>query len=662
MSITPWVRLPIILLALGCGSGTGLPGDSAADAADQGQGDAPPLSDTVTVDTAGPTRILGLPLEENGILYAGASAVDITPDPGDPDPIYIAGFGRDRIAEEIRDPLWARALVLSWNREYVAVVALDLVGMTGYRSSLAAKELADMGWDAKRLLIHTTHTHAGPDTVGLWGPDTSHTGLDPVYQERLVEAILQAVKSAAENAVPVSLKAGSIRTASVSPYFTSPEFGGKGPVGRTTGLIRDTRDPVTTDDTLTAVGLIDEEGSTVASIVHVHTHVEVSGGGHALSSDFAHAARLVMEARFGGTGIVWIGAEGGLQTPLGVPLPATDEDGRILWAECDEAAITNAEPECKDAEPGDPRVDAGGDPVPTWTEDEDWARTDSYGRLLGGLAADQLDQAVEVEAPQLVLRSTPLMLPIQNRYLQVFGRVEDTSVLDPLVELIKVAYPEYLEYIQEIYDSFEAAILDYPEEYLVTGEDCPLEAAGQVTGCVPSRMWSLKLGPVHILTAPGELLPELWRGTPAGAEAEYQDASLRGPDSMYFGYTDPDCAGVPYEDCRITVQIGECDCLNAHAAPYLLSGEPVAPPLISYIEEEFPILLGLTGEMTGYIIPEPDNTLLLTRPLEEMFSVPGVLDTLGFAENAKEHYEEAVSLGPAVATKLQQAAAIIFAD
>ena len=219
-----------------------------------------------------------------------------------------------------------------------------------------------------------------------------------------------------------------------------------------------------------------------------------------------------------------------------------------------------------------------------------------------------------------------------------------------------------MDAIQDIYDAFEATILDYPQDHLVVGEDCPQEAAGEVTGCLPTRMWSLELGTVHLLTAPGELLPELWMGTPPGAAAEYEDASLRGPDSTWFGYTDPDCAGVPYEDCRDTIEIGDCDCLNAHAAPYVLSyAEPDAPPLKTFLNAEFPVLLGLTGEMTGYIIPEPDCTLLLSRPMEEMFAVPFILDTITFAEGAKEHYEESVSLGPALSTRLQDAADRLFA-
>lgn len=661
------------LLMVACGGGEGGMTDATMEVAtDDGQApdawevaDTPretnPEDDSAGEDVTLPIQVLGLPLVEDGVLYAGAAAVDITPDLDGPDTYYLAGFGKGRPATEVRDPVWARALVLSRDREYAAVVVLDLVGITGYRCALAAKALDDLGWDGDRVLIHATHTHAAPDSIGLWGEDSTHSGLVPAYQDRLVEAIVSSVQAAAASAVPVSLRAGAVKVGSISPYFTSPEFGGKGPVNRTTGLIRDTRDPVTSDDTLTAIGFQDGSGQGIASIVHVHTHVEVSGGGHHITSDFAHAARELLEDRLGGTGMVWIGAEGGLQTPLSVPLPATDPLGAILWATCDEDALLAGDPECDGAEPGDPRLDADGDPIPTWTPDEEWERTDSYGRFLGGLAVGLLEEAAPVDDPALRLTSVPLMLPIQNRYLQIFGRKEDTAILDPLVELVELLYPEYMDDIQDIYDAFEATLLDYPQEHLVVGEDCPLEAAGEVTGCLPTRMWSLELGPVHLLTAPGELLPELWMGTPDGAEAEYEDASLRGPGSTWFGYTDPDCAGVPYEECRDAIEIGDCDCLNAHATPYVLSyDDPDAPPLKAFLGGQFPVLLGLTGEMTGYIVPEPDCTVLLSRPLEKMFSVPFVLDTITFAENAKEHYEESVSLGPALSTRLQDAADRLF--
>ncbi|NOZ02582.1 MAG: hypothetical protein GXP54_11925 [Deltaproteobacteria bacterium] len=668
------VSCPIVvaLMMAGCGSSTLSSPDSAIDAMDTvgsdaggepGPGDSAIGEGTDSTDASAPGSILGLPLEENGVLYAGAAAIEITPDLDMDGSVYLAGFGKDRLAKEVRDPLWARALVLARDREYVAVVALDLLGMTGYRSGLAADELAGMGWAPERLVVHTTHTHAGPDTLGMWGPDTSHTGLNPAYQDSLVDAVVKAVKAAAGSAVPVSMKAGSVRVGSVSPYFTSPEFGGKGSVGRMTGLIRDSRDPVTTDDTLTAFGLFNADGKAVAAVAHVHTHPEVSGGGHDISSDFPNAVRNILESRFGGVGILWNGAVGGLQTPLGVPMPATDADGAIIWADCDQEAIEAKDPECQGADPGDPRVDADGDSVPSWTSEDDWDRTDSYGRLLGGLAADLIESASVETDPEMELKSVPLMLPIQNRYLQVFGRSEDTSILDPLVELVDTLYPEYKEYIQELYDTFDAAILDFPEDHMVKGKACPLEAEGEVVGCLPSRMWFLRLGPVQVLTVPGELLPELWIGTPPGAKDEYADASLRGPGSTWFGYSDPACAKVPYEQCRTAIEVDGCDCLNAHAAPYRLSpDDPDAPPLASRLDAKYPVLLGLTGEMTGYIIPEPDNTLLLSRPLDEMFGLPGVLDTVAYGDDAGDHYEESVSLGPALATILQKAAADLFND
>jgi len=619
------------------------------------------IDDSSAETTDLPTHVLGLPLKTDGVLYAGAASVEITPDIKGPGPVYIAGFGRNRIAEGVRDPLWARALVMSKDREYVAVVALDLVGMTGYRSGLAAGKLADLGWSRERLLVHTTHTHAGPDSIGMWGPDETHTGLDSEYQDRLVDAIVESVEKAAAQAVPATLRAGSLSMGSVSPYFTSSDLGGKlDSVGRTLGLIRDTRDPVTQDDGLTAIGLFSSDGDAVAALAHVHTHMEVSGGGHHLSSDFAHAARELLESRMGGTGIIWVGAVGGLQTPLGVPMPATDSDGSMVWSKCDESAIVEGDPLCDGASPGDPRIDEDGDPVPSWTSDDGWERTDSYGRLIGRLAADLLEAADESPDPVLSLDSVSLMLPIENRLLQVAGMVEDTAVLEPLIVLIEEFYPEYEEYIQTVVDSFEGTVLDFPEDHMVKSDECLKQATGEVRGCLPSMMWSLRLGPVHVLTVPGELFPELWLGTPSGAVSEYEDASLRGPGSTYFGYTDPDCADVPYEECRTRVQIGECDCLNAHAAPYVLSFEDEASPLNDWIDAPFPVLLGLTGEMTGYIIPEPDTNIIIARPLDVMFHIPEVFETVEFASGAGEHYEETVSLGPSLSRILQGAAAILL--
>src|SRR5438093_241277 len=62
-------------------------------------------------------------------LEAGFGEADITPKVDGKKPVYIAGFGRDRAATGVNDPLFARAVVLRHGKQKIAVVSVDLVGL-----------------------------------------------------------------------------------------------------------------------------------------------------------------------------------------------------------------------------------------------------------------------------------------------------------------------------------------------------------------------------------------------------------------------------------------------------------------------------------------------------------------------------------------------------
>src|SRR5881227_94138 len=102
-------------------------------------------------------------------LYGGSSALevgfgeaDITPKLGDK-PVYMAGFGQNRKATKIHDSLFARAVVLKDGKKKLALVSVDLVGFFNPNVQSVRKQLP--GFDY--LLVSSTHTHEGPDTLGL---------------------------------------------------------------------------------------------------------------------------------------------------------------------------------------------------------------------------------------------------------------------------------------------------------------------------------------------------------------------------------------------------------------------------------------------------------------------------------------------------------------
>lgn len=635
------------------------PLDTHADVPDGSPEDASEVADVVLdlpPDVPPPTHVLGLPLLMDGQLYAGAAKVDITPVLSPDHPVWMAGLNRNRQAEGIHDPLWARALVLSRDGEYVAFVALDLIGVLSWRLDQATALLAAEGFAPGRLMTQSLHNHNGPDSLGLWGHDESQTGVDPDYQQRVVEAIADSVRQACASAVPATLRAGSRAVGDLSPYLTSQRFGGKNTQhDRMKGLVGDSRDPVVIDDTVTAFGLFGADGQAVATVAHVNNHVEVSEGGSLLSSDFAHPLRELLEARFGGVGILWLGAEGGLQTTWNIVFPVVDAQGALVFQTCDAASVGNSgDVACFGQAEGSVRRDADGDPVPAWSPDDRWKDVEIYGRLVGRVAADLL-QAAPVEAdPVIEVRDRVVQWPLQNRFMEIAAISEDPTILDPLVDLVKLQYPDQPELLQSIEDMKKvlvATIIDTPPEALVTGPACPEVESEGVAGCMPSRVWMWRLGPLGFATMPGEVFPEWWLGQPAGASAEWTDASRRGPGSTYFPASEPACAGVSWDECGEVVTVGECNCLNSHVVPYPLPADPPAEIVRRALGVTYPRVLGVTGNMTGYMVPAADYHRIPLRPVEEMFNVVYITETLGFMENTRDHYEEMVGLGPAVEQK-----------
>ncbi len=90
---------------------------------------------------------------------------------GEFDPVWMGGFAPGRLAHGVRDSLWARTLVLESAEQRLVIVVLDVIGFNGNRVRGAKAALAEeYGIHRDEVIIASTHTHSGPDTMGMWGP------------------------------------------------------------------------------------------------------------------------------------------------------------------------------------------------------------------------------------------------------------------------------------------------------------------------------------------------------------------------------------------------------------------------------------------------------------------------------------------------------------
>jgi len=123
-------------------------------------------------------------------------------------PVFLAGFGQNRRAESVHDDLYARALSINQDGKTLVLCAVDLVGM--FRPHLQAV-IQRLRVPDLSLIIACTHTHHGPDTMGLWGPDTRTSGVDQVYLGELQERLIGVISTALEKPQPAAgMKAGSV--------------------------------------------------------------------------------------------------------------------------------------------------------------------------------------------------------------------------------------------------------------------------------------------------------------------------------------------------------------------------------------------------------------------------------------------------------------------
>ncbi len=284
-------------------------------------------------------------------LRAGFGEADVTPKLGGR-PVFLAGFGHDRKATDVHDPLKARALVLDDGKTRIALVAVDVIGLFNPFVLEVRRQLPRFRY----VLVCSTHNHEGPDTLGLWGPSTFRTGVDPAYMDELRRQIVRSVRHAEESCKAVTVRIGSL---------SAPQ------------LLHDNRLPIVKHDELVAIEFRDlaTKGPT-GLLLQWNCHPETLAEKNTLiSADFVGPVVQDLSRRHGCPVVYFTGTVGGLMTSLKVPI--RNERGQAL-------------------------------------ADGTFEKTHRYGRLL----ADAADRALHAAQPAcltpLEIHERPVFLPLAN--------------------------------------------------------------------------------------------------------------------------------------------------------------------------------------------------------------------------------------------------------
>lgn len=135
-------------------------------------------------------------------LYAGVCETNITPPPG----VWMSGYAlRPTGAVGVHDELYARALVLDNGQRRLVLIATDLIAFDpDLVARLREGISAPLGVPPEAIMLHCTHSHAGPCVRSYRCMGTR----DEAYVDVLVRKMIGAARQAAENLQPAHLTYG----------------------------------------------------------------------------------------------------------------------------------------------------------------------------------------------------------------------------------------------------------------------------------------------------------------------------------------------------------------------------------------------------------------------------------------------------------------------
>ncbi len=221
-----------------------------------------------------------------------AGSIDITPAEG----TYLAGYGPDRKSTGTVDVIHIKAALIETGPDLLAMLTIDCIGLT--RPDILAIEagIALLLPDTK-VVVSSTHTHAGPDVVGIWGPAFWRSGRDEEYIAQLIDRAVALVASTATQLQPATSKVAS---ADVPLAW-----------------VENVSEPELLDRRLSVIQFVDGEGVSLLTLVNYACHPTVLGPDNTqVSADYVAGFYRKLTNEIGGENLFFQGAIGGWVQPL----------------------------------------------------------------------------------------------------------------------------------------------------------------------------------------------------------------------------------------------------------------------------------------------------------------------------------------------------------
>jgi len=229
--------------------------------------------------------LTGCSKNTNDNIYGGYSEAELTIEKDSN--YYISGYSGGRYYTYILDYQKVKAFYLNYKGEEVLMISIDCVGLT----SNYINQIRDSLNFNFPVNIVSTHTHAGVDTMGLWGP-VGINGKSNAFMEKLVHTAIQVGKEAYSSSTTGLLTYGSIET---------------------NDILRDSREPIVYDKNIYQLRFIPNNNQEGTRLVFYGAHAESLGGSNTkISADFPSVMSKVIKEKTNDNMLYFPGAIGGL--------------------------------------------------------------------------------------------------------------------------------------------------------------------------------------------------------------------------------------------------------------------------------------------------------------------------------------------------------------
>ncbi len=230
-------------------------------------------------------------------VYAERFAVAAGKRPLNPDVgAYLAGYGADRRSSGQYDDLYLQAALIEAGDERLVLFTLDNIGLTR-PDVVAVRTAVRTALPDVEVVFSSTHTHAGPDVVGIWGPALWRSGREEGYVERLVDTARELALDLERKLQPADSR---IASAEVPLAW-----------------VENVSEPELLDRRLAILQFVGADGASLLTLTNFACHPTVLGPDNTLvSADYVAGFYQAMAAAIPGEHMFLQGAIGGWVQPL----------------------------------------------------------------------------------------------------------------------------------------------------------------------------------------------------------------------------------------------------------------------------------------------------------------------------------------------------------